>query len=258
MIIDPDRGILFEDYALDYEQYRPGYPRAIVNEIVSLSNLKSSSRVLEVGCGTGKATVQFASRGYMVECIDPGERLVSYARRNCRAFKNVTFQIGRFEDVRLEVGRYDLIISAHAFHWVEPGIRLWKAVKALSPDGSLALLYNYPGKRKDRVMETLTDAIDEESRGKLTTWDYLEEVANWTREIESCRMFRDIKVIRHQWTTTYGAEGYTGLFRTYSDFLSLSRSVQNKIAKRIREIIKKNGGTVRRSYDCVLIHAKRT
>jgi ubiquinone/menaquinone biosynthesis C-methylase UbiE len=255
--IDLGRGILFEDYALDYEQYRPGYPRVIVNEIVSLSNLKSSSRVLEVGCGTGKATVQFACRGYMMDCVDPGERLVSFAKRNCQSFKNVAFQIGRFEDVQLEENRYDLVISAHAFHWVEPSVRLCKAVRVLSPNGSLALLYNYPGKRKDRVMETLTDAIGEESRGKLTTWDYLEEVAGWIREIESSSIFRDVKVIRHQWAIMYGAEGYAGLFRTYPDYLSLSKSVQRKIVNRIREIIKRNGGTVRWSYDCVLIHAKR-
>jgi SAM-dependent methyltransferase len=83
--VDIKRGKLFESSALDYDQFRPSYPDKIINELVSLSNLRSSSRLLEVGCGTGKATVRLAARGYLIDCVDPGKSLIAFAKRNCRS-----------------------------------------------------------------------------------------------------------------------------------------------------------------------------
>jgi SAM-dependent methyltransferase len=255
--IDLERGALFETSALDYEQYRPSYPSPIIREVVALSNLKSSSRILEIGCGTGKATVHFASRGYTIDCIDPGERLLAFAKRNCQAWQNVTFKTGKFEHVRLEAGSYDLIFSAHALHWVEPKVRLSKAANLIADDGSIALIYNYPGEIKDPMIQSLMYAIKEESGGKLTGWDYLAEVVNWKNEIANSGLFRNIQLVRHRWMNRYSAESYVGLLRTYSDFLTLPKVLQRRVVDRIREIIIENGGCVCRSYDCVLIHANK-
>ena len=257
MTIDRRRGALFEASAFDYDLYRPSYPLEVIREAVSLSNLRSSSRLLEIGCGTGKATLPFASRGFMIDCIDPGKRLIDFARQNCRAWPNASFTRGTFEEVRLEPRYYDLVYSAQAFHWVDPGIRLRKAADALVERGSLALLYNYPGKTKDRVVPLLNDAIEEASGGMLKAWDYGDEIADWTREIGSSGLFRGIRLLRHQWMQSYNAERYTGLFRTYSDFLSLPRPARRKVLQRIREVIQGNGGSLCRSYDCVLIHAQK-
>jgi SAM-dependent methyltransferase len=257
MQLDLRRGALFDASALDYDRYRPGYPAEAIGTVVSLSGLKSSSRLLEIGCGTGKATVHFASRGFMIECVDPGQRLIALARHNCRRWPNVTFRNGSFESVHLEAQHYDLVYSAQAFHWVDPRIRLPKTAALLPANGSLALLYNYPGKAKDGVLRLLNEAIEEESDGRLEAWDYAAELTALKREIRACGLFRGIKLLRYRWTNRYSAEGYTGLFRTYSDFLSLSRRTQERVLHRIRMMIRANGGYIDRPYDCVLIHAHR-
>jgi SAM-dependent methyltransferase len=254
---DTRRGDLFDAAALDYDSYRPGYPAVVICEVASLSHLKSSSRLLEVGCGTGNATVPFASRGYMIDCVDPGRRLVAFARRSCAAWPNVSFKVGRFEDVRLPARSYDLIYSAQAFHWVDPRLRLARAAELLTDGGSLALLYNYPGRRKNAVLQSLMDAVTEESGGKMAAWDYTEQVADWKKEIAGCGLFRNVRLRRHQWIHRYNAEGYAGLFRTYSDFLSLPGSTRQRVLSRMRNIITANGGCVSRSYDCVMIHAEK-
>lgn len=251
------RGAVFDAAAIDYDTYRPSYPVEVVREVVSLSSLRSSSRLLEIGCGTGKATMQFASRGYMIDCVDPGRNLVALARRNCQRWQNVSFKIGKFEDVDFDAASYDLIYSAQAFHWVDPAVRLQKTARLLASEGSLALLYNYPGRHKDSVLEELGARIRKETRGKLKVWDYGGDVANWVRELKSCGLFKKVKLLKHRWACEYDAERYAGLFRTYSDFLSLPRAVQRNVMKRIEEVINRNGGRVRRSYDCVLIHAQR-
>ena len=257
MKVELKRGAVFDAAALEYDTYRPDYPAEVVRELVSLSNLRSSSRLLEIGCGTGQATVQLASRGYLIDCVDPGRNLVALARRNCKRFSNVSFKIGKFEDIPLDVYSYDLIYSAHAFHWVDPAIRLQKTVRLLAPHGSFALLYNYPGRHTDGVLEELGVKIRKETHGKLKVWDYGGDVANWTRELKGCGLFKKVRFVKHRWMLDYDAESYAGLFRTYSDFLSLPKALQKRVVKRIEEVINKNGGRVRRAYDCVLIHAHR-
>lgn len=249
------RGAVFDAAALDYDTYRPSYPFEVVREVVSLSHLRSSSRLLEIGCGTGKATVEFASRGYMIDCVDPGRNLVALAKSNCQRWQSVSFTIGKFEDLLFDVHSYDLVYSAQAFHWVDPAIRLQKTARLLARGGSLALLYNYPGRRRDSILEELGRSIKKETRGKLKVWDYGGDVANWARELTCSGLFKKVKLLRHKWTCEYDAERYAGLFRTYSDFLSLPKTIQKRVIRRIKEVINKNGGRVSRSYDCVLIHA---
>jgi len=252
---DIKRGSLFEAAALDYDQFRPGYPGAIVNEAISLCGLRSSSRLLEIGCGTGKATVSFAAHGYMIDCVDPGRRLIGFARRKCREWPHVTFRTGRFEDLFFDQESYDMVLSAQAFHWIEPEGRAERIARVIKRGGSLVLLQNYPGKEVDPTIEILSAAIERESNGQLTRWDYVLDLAGLKKEIEDSGLFGAASIVKHRWTQRYSAASYAGLFRTYSDYLSLPRRAQEGISRRIREIVCEHGGYVTRSYDSILLHA---
>ncbi len=47
----------FDGAALLYDEVRPGYPEELFDDVVSLSGIQPGGRVLEIGCGTGRATV---------------------------------------------------------------------------------------------------------------------------------------------------------------------------------------------------------
>ena len=254
---DIRHGKLFDAWAGEYDRFRPTYPDSAINDVVRLSGLTPTSRLLEVGCGTGKATVKFARRGYAIHCVDPGDRLIAYAARNCRSWPRVSFTLGRFEDIMFRPRSYDLVYSAQAFHWVEPRVRLRKAGSILPPGGSLALIYNFPSPPRGPLLRSLASTIEEETCGELSAWSYEDEVARWTEEISRCSLFTGLKVRRHRWLMRYTAEEYIGLFRTFSDFLSLQKPLQRKVAETIRRTIEGHGGFVRRPYECVLIHARR-
>jgi SAM-dependent methyltransferase len=49
-----------------YDRVRPGYPEAVFEDLTTLARLRPGSRVLELGCGTGQATVPLAARGLEV------------------------------------------------------------------------------------------------------------------------------------------------------------------------------------------------
>jgi SAM-dependent methyltransferase len=121
----------FDQVALQYDEARPGYPEALFDDVVTLSKIPQGGRILEIGCGTGQATVPFARLGYRILCIELGEDLAAGARHKLDAYPWVEVRTGAFEDWLTEEGAFDLVISATAFHWIDPKVAYPKAAKAL-------------------------------------------------------------------------------------------------------------------------------
>src|SRR3954463_11880016 len=87
----------FDADAARYDRARPGYPSALFDDLAALAGLGPGSRVLEIGCGTGQATVPLAERGYQVVAIELGAELAVVARRNLTRFPAVEVVTGAFE-----------------------------------------------------------------------------------------------------------------------------------------------------------------
>lgn len=54
----------FTEDAKRYHRARPAYPEALFEDLAATAALPPAPRVLEIGCGTGQATVPMATRGY--------------------------------------------------------------------------------------------------------------------------------------------------------------------------------------------------
>jgi len=131
----------FNTAAVLYEDIRPGYPEELVRDVINLSELNNHARILEIGCGTGKATQFFAKRGYEMVCLDIGADLIAVAKERLSGFPNVSFVEQAFEAWKSE-GTFDLVISATAFHWVDPKVRYLRVSEALESGGFLAVFSN--------------------------------------------------------------------------------------------------------------------
>ncbi len=112
----------FDSAALLYDEVRPGYPDAMFRDIVTLAGLPSFARILEIGCGTGQATLSWAEHGYQVDCVELGENLASVARARLARYPNVHVNVADFESWASPSGTYDLAFSATAFHWINLGV----------------------------------------------------------------------------------------------------------------------------------------
>ena len=54
----------FNTAAQLYDEARPSYPDVAINWILDRTNIASDDTLLEIGPGTGQATLKFAERGY--------------------------------------------------------------------------------------------------------------------------------------------------------------------------------------------------
>ena len=105
-----------------YDRIRPGYPERLIDDVISLSAIPPRGQILEIGCGTGKATEMFASRGYAMLCLEIGIDLAAVALQKFRASANVQIVVSSFEEWEPGNRLFDLIIAATSFHWVN---RCW-------------------------------------------------------------------------------------------------------------------------------------
>ncbi|WP_035855880.1 class I SAM-dependent methyltransferase [Cryptosporangium arvum] len=133
-------GLVFDEVAELYDRIRPGYPDQAFADLGSLTGVGSGSSVLEIGCGTGQATRSLAGLGYTVTALEPGHALAARARRRLVRYPAVdvvptTFE--RWDDRGL---RFDLLVAASSWHWVDPVVGWPRAHDVLRPGGWMALL----------------------------------------------------------------------------------------------------------------------
>jgi SAM-dependent methyltransferase len=89
-----ERRLSFGEVAELYDRARPSYPEALVEDLIELAG---AGTALEVGAGTGKATVLFGQRGVSVLALEPSAEMAAVARRRCARFPEVSIQQVEFE-----------------------------------------------------------------------------------------------------------------------------------------------------------------
>lgn len=94
---------------------------------------EGSSRVLDVGCGTGEMCVNLQKRGYDVEGLSPDRNQKRYFADKLK----VPFHPFRFEDFEPEAGKYDCIIMSESCQYIPIKRVFENADLALKADGHL-------------------------------------------------------------------------------------------------------------------------
>ncbi|MBJ7386358.1 MAG: class I SAM-dependent methyltransferase, partial [Mycolicibacterium sp.] len=78
-------GSLFEGTAWHYARYRPGYPKALIAEIVDRFHLDGTGRLLDLGCGTGQLTLPLAGHVGAAVGMDPEPEMLAEAATEAEA-----------------------------------------------------------------------------------------------------------------------------------------------------------------------------
>jgi ubiquinone/menaquinone biosynthesis C-methylase UbiE len=249
----------FDGVAGLYDTYRPSYPAELVEDIILLSGIRPEGRILEIGSGTGKATLLFAQRGYTILCLEPGQNLIEVARENLKSYPDVSFIRARFEEWKADQSKFELVISAQAFHWVPEQVRYEKTAAVLKQDGHLAVFWNmYPGiegKIRQELDQVYSKRAPELVKPETPVEQLIESRANSLRE---SAYFKQVVVRRYPWSTRYETKEYLGLLNTYSDHLRLTEQRRRVLFEEIAETIERHGGYIERPYLAVVYMAQRT
>jgi len=249
----------FDQVAELYDAHRPSYPEQMIEDILSIASVPQDGKILEIGSGTGKATQQFARRGYAMLCIEPGEHLAALARRKLKAYPQVGFQNSTFEEWQAEDGSFDLAFSGQAFHWIAPELRYTKTARILKEPGHLALFWNWVlpddnqlTRRLDEVYaQTVPELVSESSES------HEEAIQRWSEEIETSLEFDLAAVRRYPWEQDYPTRQYLGLLNTYSDHLRLADERRQQLFEAIERGIDEAGGAIHKRYEAVVFVGRK-
>ena len=260
----PKPPLIHDQVAQRYDRARPGYPSALFDDIIAYAELAGGARILEVGCGTGQATLPMARRGYAIDCVEPGAQMARIARANLAAFAQVKVACADFERFAAPPATYDLLLSATAFHWVDARIRFRKAHRLLKARGALALCWHRPvqtAASRDflaaaqgvyrRAAPELTECYEDPPSPDRVSTEY-EEL------IPASGCFTDLEIRKHYVATQYRASDYVDLLATFSDHQKLEAAKRHRLLSGIQRLIAEEfAGAVTRETVALLYLARR-
>ena len=245
-----------------YEEARPGYPDELFDDLVALSGIGPGGRVLEIGCGTGQATGPLARRGYRVLCVELGTNLSAIARDKLAGYPEVRVFTSSFEDWTPEEEPFDLLLSATAFHWVEPAVRYRKSARVLRDGGFLTLLWNRPDpdRSSDGFAEALRNVHRREAPGlaKERKPTRLDRAGDKAGEIEHSGFFERPEERHYPFEVVHDADSYLRLLSTFSSHRSLDEQTRRRLFSAVARLIREEyGNRVVEGYRSELYVARR-
>ena len=247
----------FDQVADMYDAVRPGYPNALFAAIADYRRSSDPPMVLEVGIGTGQATLQMAALGWHLLGIEPGAKLAAVARNRCASFADVEVLTATYESADLESFAYDVVASATAWHWVDPLVGYDKAARVLRPGGVIALWWNahVPDTDDGRwvpIRRTYEDVAPELAVLAPLTPDRPDY--DPAAELAGSGWFGSIERHVFPFTVEYNAESFLTLLDTYASHQRLGEARRTELYERLtRTIDVELGGTVTKPYEAVLV-----
>jgi len=253
----------FNENAGLYDRARPTYPAQLFDDLVALADLESGATLLEIGCGTGQATIPMAQRGFRIVCVELGENLAAVARRNLAPYPDVRIITSPFETWDAGGERFDLVYASQAWHWLDPEVSFANAAGLLKPHGTLAINdvdHAFPADA-DRFFFDIQDIyrqIGEEHPDEEWPPPLPEDVPDMREEIEATGLFGDVRVRRYVWELMYTAEEYIDLMNTFSGHIAMEPEKREFLYRNVRERIEARADPrVRRHWLAMLNVARR-
>ena len=236
-----------------YDRARPGYPDSLIARIAAAS---PGPDVLDVGCGTGIATRQFQAAGCRVLGVDVDERMAALARE-----RGLEVEVSPFETWDARGRRFDAVVSAQTWHWIDPVEGAAKAAEVLRPGGRLALLWN--------VMQPsppVADAFAEVYRKVLPQMQAVgaagpalqayDAMAAKAREgIEACGAFGEPERWQAGWERTYTREEWLDTVPTFGGQSLLPAEQREELLRQMGAAVDALGGEFVMPYVTIVLTA---
>ena len=233
-----------DEIAEHYDRFRPGYPDAITEDIVSLAGLPERGKILEVGCGSGHATALFASRGYSITALEPSGGMASVARRRFGSFSNVRVIETTFEAWDPGTERFDLVLAASAIHFIEPQHRFTKPARLLRPERAFAVMWH----DRDPGTLELHRRVEEAYALHAPSFEYPRDMPGLEDHLDESGLYQGVHARQYRWSRVYGEEEFLGYLDSYSTHRLLPPAERSALYEALGKAIRQSGGSIEQDF----------
>lgn len=261
-----DRSFGREAFGADpanYHAARPPYPEATWAALRERANLRTGIDVLEIGAGTGLATMPLMAHDpARLTAIEPDARLAEFLRAKT-ADERLQVVTAPFEETDLPAAAFDLVVSATAFHWLEAETALRRIHGLLRETGAIALVWNVFGdeSRADAFHEATTHLFAGQRTGPsgggsgdpVYSLDAELRLADLTKT-----GFRPDPPQFVRWTLSLNPRGVRDLYSTYSNVAALPAAERQTLLESLAAIAEGQfAGRVERNMTTAIYTARK-
>jgi SAM-dependent methyltransferase len=104
-----------------YEKFRPPYPPEFFRAVAEKLKLTKQHSLIDLGTGPALLALGFAPYVGRITGVDPEGAMLAAARESAkRAGREITLIEGKAEELREDIGPFDLVTIGRALHWMDP------------------------------------------------------------------------------------------------------------------------------------------
>jgi len=212
-----------------------------------------TNEILEVGAGTGKATVSFAARGVSLTCLEPDPRMAARLGQECASFPNVSIEVSQLETYSRPLA-FDALIAGQSWHWVDR-LRRWDlAYEAVREGGTIALFWNAYVVADDSTSAELKK-IDERYSVDFGNYGVTDHHDDGSDEIEleegwpafdlvTDSRFEDLVSRRYRRHLNYDIDTFIDLLASTSSYRLLEEAERERLFEEVRAVLLHRGDPV--------------
>jgi SAM-dependent methyltransferase len=253
--IERKQAQVFGEVAERYHRVRAPYPASLFEQIVELTTLPDSGKVVDIGSGTGLSSGWFVDRGHDVIGIEPDTAMAAVAERELGATGRFVVAPTVLEEWSPPPEGFDLAVSGQAWHWADPDSRFADVAAALRPRaGWLAVYWNRPvlgGLAFESELDAVyQDVLGIAGQGKGPAPLALRfpgakaaiSASDPAQEFEQSGLFGPVARISINWKRRLTTELHIENLLTQSDHRLLPNNDRNVLLAAVSQVIESHGG----------------
>jgi SAM-dependent methyltransferase len=244
--MDATRARSFDAWAGDYDRYRPGYPEELFRTIRARLNLPDHPLVVDLGAGTGRASLAMAELGWRVTAVEPGKPMLDVLRGKAanRGLLVATLQASA-ESTRLDAASADLATAAQAFHWFDGNLAIAEMARIVKPGGGAAVFWNVREESRSAFVDDYHGMLQERF-GDADTGQYLQAGRPMGRDgtraaFAGSRSFEAPELIELHHDVRMTADDFVGMAFTASYVRALSPQEQERFRLDLAALLGRHG-----------------
>lgn len=225
-----------------YDQVRPAYPDWIFDDLCASGALFTGATTLEIGPGTGRATIRLLEHGAgPLTLLEPDRRFAEMLAAATHGLaERCVVRHETLEAAALPADHFDLVVAATSFHWVEPESGLRKVRGILKDGGTAALMWNVlqdldkDDAFHDATQHLLADLATSPSGAPNTVPFALNRDA---REVDARHAgFEECRYAESSWTLTLDTEQVGTLYESFAHIQRLDPSSRTALLGELKRI----------------------
>jgi SAM-dependent methyltransferase len=249
----PELARMFDRVAREYDA-RPDYPDRVFELLAETCGLGPGTRVLEIGAGTGKATLPLLARGATITAVEPGPALAEVLRASA-AGQPLDVIVSRFEDAELPAASFDLVAAGTAYHWVDPYVGVARIADALRDGGHAALWWTVWGDpdRPDPFRVAFEPVLAEKApqlvEAHATHETYVRDLDARMALFDAAAEFGAVERTVVRWEGVHDPAGLRRVFATFAGWIAMPEPLRTELLGDVERVARQQfGNTVRRPY----------